>query len=165
MTRLSSVLQLQMRLTAITNKLPVMSWEWWRCIEIRHSRWSRLKYQTSTSFLGEVKEQHRPLQLVEVSPRWTLCRFASLGFHELRGIVVPRLSEKIVRDTRLIITAKLQCNKRCMVLPFAFEQKKVKFCRKQMTWHLDALQWNALGAFHLELKQIILFFSFPQCDL
>ena len=104
MTRLSSVLQLQMRLIAITHKLPVMSWEWWRCIEIRHSRWSRLKCQTPTSFQGEVKEQHRPLQLVEVFPRWTLCRFASLGFRELRGIVVPRWSEKIVRDTRLIIT-------------------------------------------------------------
>ena len=50
-----------------------------------------------------MKEQHRPLQLVEVSLRWTLCRFASLEFRELRGIAVWRLPEKIVRVTRLII--------------------------------------------------------------
>ena len=84
-----------------------------------------------------MKEQHRPLQLVEVSLRWALCRFASLEFHELRGIVVSRLSEKFVRVTRLIVT--LENNKArnpvwgIKVLPFALKQNKVKFCRKQMT--------------------------------
>ena len=75
-----------------------MSREWWRYIEIRDPRCSRLKCQTPRSLQGEVKEQHRPLQLVEVSQRWAPCCSASLEFHELRGIVVPRLSEKNVRD-------------------------------------------------------------------
>ena len=51
-----------------------------------------------------MKEQHRPLQLVEVSLRWAPCRFASLEFHELRGTVVLRLPEKNVRVIRFIIT-------------------------------------------------------------
>ena len=116
-----------------------------------------------------MKEQHRPLQLVQVSPRWALCCFASLEFHELRGIIVPRLSEKIIRVTSLIIalgnnnTVNAVRGKKS--LPFAFKQKKVKFCWKQMTRRLDSEQWDALGAFQLKSKQVVLFFPFLVCDL
>ena len=104
-----------MQLILTTHKLPVMSWEWWRCIEIQDSRWSRLKCQTPTSFQGEVKEQHRPLQLAEVFLRWAPCRFASLEFHELRGTRVLRLSEKKCSIYSIYYNfGKLYRNKQCM---------------------------------------------------